>query len=762
KLDYYTGAFGFVAKGDEIVDVTSPNSVKNVEGLSLNLWDVVSVDGNKLTVKYNLPGSKTTGTVKTVNISKNAKIYDVSPTAKSFGQEVKLQPGDHIRTYHDEAENEIYLYVMYHDTYANGVDSICSHCGELVHWNPYSGDSIAKAAGHYYLPSDITAKNQFSVTHETKDYEVVLDLNGHTVTKASGRFALVSEGESLTVMDSVGGGRICAPGSNGINGGVVMVSSGGRFNLKAGTLELLKTDVKSGYGGVVYMSGSASVFNMDGGTLTGGVVYSKNSEANGCGGNLYVYGGTFNMTAGTITGGQAYGASYEENGETVTTKGLGGNIYITTGSRVNITGGTVENGYTDAYGGNIYCLGNGAVVNLSGVRVVGGTALTRGGNIHADGGTLILDGDTYVGNGIAGTESKVGYGGNIAMYGGELTLKNATVEKGTANGGGNCYIYRDSVLTVEETAVIREGTARTNGGNLWISRYVSGNTVKIPTVNIFGSVVEGKLAEGATGTDNNMVANAGVAVNIAGGTLDGNSSVAQEAVLTVSGAAVIGKNADKGLVLNTLLQPTGLTEGAEVYVTAEGVFTDALENAEQYLNWIHSAEGKQIVVDDACLCVFDNYGTEENPILITNEADWVYYLNSSDGYAYKHTSRMEWHFKLTADITLDAAEGEDTVNGAVSYSSTGKTTVIDLDGHTVAVEGGTARFIAAANADSSLTMKNGTVTVNRTSSSNGSVFYIVNGKLTLENMTVTELSDSAYSKTGEILYVSGGDAELKN
>ena len=755
SLDYYTGAFGFIVKDDVITRVTAPGSVKDVDGLSLNLWDVVSVDGNKLTVKYNLPGSKTTGTVKTVTIAKNAKIYDVSPTAKSFGAEAKLQPGDHIRTYKDDNGNELYLYVMYHDTYANGVDSICSHCGELVHWNPYSGGSIAKAAGHYYLPNDITARNQFSVTHETKDYEVVLDLNGHTVTKASGRFALVSEGESLTVMDSVGGGRICAPGSNGINGGVVMVSSGGRFDLKAGTLELLKTDVKSGYGGVVYMSGSASVFNMDGGTLTGGVVYSKNSEANGCGGNLYVYGGTFNMTAGTITGGQAYGASYEENGKTVTTKGLGGNIYITTGSRVNITGGSIEGGYAGDYGGNIYSYNNNATIHLSGVTVSGGSALLRGGNIHVDSGKWTLDGNTVIKGGTAGTEKKAGYGGNIAMYGGEMTLKAATVEDGTASGGGNLYIYRNSVLNAEAASLIQNGTATSGGSSLWISRYVSGETQLIPTVSLAGSVLDG-----TTDTADNIRANAGVTVNITGGIIDGNNLMSADVMLNVSGAPVIGKNAEDGLILNTLMNLGQLSDGAEIYVTADGVFTNELENAESYLAYVHSANSNQIIVDGNALSVFDTYGTAENPVIIDSEEAWVYYLNNSNGYAYKHATRHEWHFRVTADIVLDAAEGEDAVNGAVGYSSTGKTTVIDLNGHTVTVNGGTARFMAAANADSDLTMKNGTVELNRETDMNGAVFYIVNGKLTLENVVIREQSETAFTKLGELLYLSGGSAVL--
>lgn len=158
----------------------------------------------------------------------------------------------------------------------------------------------------------------------------------------------------------------------------------------------------------------------------------------------------------------------------------------------------------------------------------------------------------------------------------------------------------------------------------------------------------------------------------------------------------------------------------------------------------------------------------EAPVFIDTEEEWVYYLNNTTGYAYKHETQKTWYFRLTADIVLDAVDEEngDTVNGAVGYTSTGKTTVIDLDGHTVTANGGTARFMAANSAGSSVTMKNGSVIVNRTgTSNNGSVFFINAGShLTLENMTVAETGTSKYTGTGELLYIgtSQSSATIKN
>ncbi len=152
----------------------------------------------------------------------------------------------------------------------------------------------------------------------------------------------------------------------------------------------------------------------------------------------------------------------------------------------------------------------------------------------------------------------------------------------------------------------------------------------------------------------------------------------------------------------------------------------------------------------------------EAPVFIDTEEEWVYYLNNTTGFAYKHETQNTWYFRLTADIVLDAADEEngDTVNGAVGYTSTGKTTVIDLNGFTVTANGGATRFMAANSEGSHLTLKNGTVVVDRTyTSSTGAVFYINNGShLTLENMNISEIGDAAFGKNGELLYLGTGSS----
>ena len=146
-------------------------------------------------------------------------------------------------------------------------------------------------------------------------------------------------------------------------------------------------------------------------------------------------------------------------------------------------------------------------------------------------------------------------------------------------------------------------------------------------------------------------------------------------------------------------------------------------------------------------------GSVENPWLITNEADYVLHIFNS--------TFESGHYKLTEDIVLDAATGDDTANGNQNGSSTGRVINIDLNGHTICAVGGNYRFFSCG-AEGELTLKNGSVIVDRTyENSFGAVFNILNGgKLTLENMDVSEIGKVAYEKNGELLYVAAGSSAV--
>ena len=95
-------------------------------------------------------------------------------------------------------------------------------CGKdlnQVDWEVYDPNSGGLLPGHFYLAEDYIQKDQFTVATDAK---IVLDLRGHTLTtKSYDRLYLIYG--YVAVLDSVGGGKMCAKTSGTGNGGVMMM-----------------------------------------------------------------------------------------------------------------------------------------------------------------------------------------------------------------------------------------------------------------------------------------------------------------------------------------------------------------------------------------------------------------------------------------------------------------------------------------------------------------------------------------------------------
>lgn len=776
QMDYYEGAFGLYVSGDVIKGFVGVSSVKNVKGNGPISWDVVSISGNKVTLKYNITGSTNTGKTQVVTLASNAKIYDVSPTAEKFGAAVKLQVGDRIRSYADDNGNQLYVYVQFHNTRKGGSEGYCAHCGKVVYWNPWKGGPVSYANNHWYLVADCTTNDQTSVGSESKDYSVCIDLNGHTLTRsAAGRFAMVRYGDTLSIMDSVGGGKIQAYGGAGYFGGVVMVNKG-TLNLYSGTLEMLRDEtIRNSYGGNVYIAGNDGVVNMYGGKITGGVSYAQSAEKPGFGGNIYVSAGTFNMSGGTVSGGEVYGDVY---GETAVA-GNGGNIYIVSGAKVNITGGTVtggkavkvtkeitnkdgkrENKTANAYGGNIYCGSTSGVLNitkatitdgeavrggniygtgtsvLKGATVSDGFAGQRGGNVMVTGGNWTFTDGTKILNGVTGNDTYIGNGGNIYIQGGELTLKKVTVDGGVATpeggrytgSGGNIYVYRDketpsTVLNICDGAVISNGTA-TNCGD---AIYVSSGTVAISGGTVRDDIYMGSAPDS----------------------------------ITLSGAPVIEKLDMAGGTVKVTLGE--LSNGADISVAANGVFTEPCENAQAYADaqYIKAFDTTRIVAvtadkeltitgAPAPTRVAPCYCDEHNGA----DATWVD-LNAYELQNSSTVSRLlneSGHYYLSDNFNMNAMQ----VNiGAASGSDV--KVVLDLNGKTWTTTDRKAILVYGTlsifdNAESG----GGVLSATGVTNAHGGVIQIYpNATLNLYSGTVKMLESSHKVAQGGIATVAG-------
>ena len=326
-VDSYANAFGMKLNGDVIELVFPAASIRGIAGASGGYYDVMGIKGSKLNITRNRPASASTGKTMELELKKGYKVYDVSKTATQHGMESQLALGDRIVSYIDDDSKVVAVFIVNKHTREAGHIGYCEHCGKEVFWEHFGG-TVYAADAHYYLPytneSGYSQKTigysaaQLAEDETLQQYEIVFDLNGQTYY-AKSRLALVYS--TLTVMDSVGTGKVVAAGS-GRAGGVVMLTSAGgaTLNIYGGTLTNAADTEGHSNGGAVYCN--KGTVNMYGGTITdcksenGGAIYAAN-------------GGAVNIYGGKITGNTATS---------------GDNLWVSSNATLNMEGGQISDG----------------------------------------------------------------------------------------------------------------------------------------------------------------------------------------------------------------------------------------------------------------------------------------------------------------------------------------------------------------------------------------------------------------------------------
>ena len=261
-----------------------------------------------------------------------------------------------------------------------------------------------EAGGKVKLGSDITMNTKYDIVIQE---DVVLDLNGCTITKSYGglnHFIFVINGGSLTIEDSKGNGKIdVTDGSYGY--GIQLKGSGSSFELKSGTIRTTLETVD------IYDSATNSTIKISGGSListkdnvlgvrgSGTVVKITDGDMRSDGRTgVYIsnYGDPdsiqFTMTGGTLTHtGGASGAIQLYKGATVT---IGGTAEIESSSyAVQVQENTVLN----VEGGKLSTSGSYAVSGgeTSSINISGGTISGKYG-VHAeDTAAVNISGGTF-------------------------------------------------------------------------------------------------------------------------------------------------------------------------------------------------------------------------------------------------------------------------------------------------------------------------------------------------------------------------------
>lgn len=279
---------------------------------------------------------------------------------------------------------------------------------EVVVTNAAGLETALETGGKVKLGSDITMNTKYDIVIQE---DVVLDLNGYTITKSYGdsnHYLFVIKGGSLTVEDSKGNGRIEAIDEE-YGYGIQLKGSGSSFELRSGTIQItqetveiygaaLNSSVKisggtliSTKGSVLGVRGSGTAVEITGGEMTSG----------GQGG-VYIsgfYGGTdsiqFTMTGGKLThSGGINGAIQLAQNATVT---IGGTAEIESTSKavvvesnaiLTIEGGKLTSSDTDT-SSVIRCTDN-STTNISGGTFSGRYGVDTEGtaSVNISGGTF--------------------------------------------------------------------------------------------------------------------------------------------------------------------------------------------------------------------------------------------------------------------------------------------------------------------------------------------------------------------------------------
>jgi len=396
-------------------------------------------------------------------------------------------------------------------------------CGQKRHIGECSGKNVAWGAvlsdeylpsttGYYYLVQNVTLSRQLTLAENA---EVVYDLNGHSIRMDEGRAMALNKPGSLTIVDSVGTGKVSVRTQKNDNGMVVNVNNAKAvFNLYGGTLD--GTGVTNGNNGaIVNVAGSMNMYGgkiIGGKGVNGGAVRLSNEDA------------TLLMTGGTITGGSAK---------------RGGAIFNS--GKIQLRGGFIIGGSADN-GGAIYNVGT---VNISGGAISGGTVSGQGSAIYSGGPVKMTGGSIVRGDYVkAAVIYQTGENALFEISGGELD----GMSEGTGAQMGAITAWTGSTVTV-------------NGGT------IQGNPKSVYAYSATVNIQSGTVAGNQLYISGDVEAQLPSAIYVTGGEIP-KEIYLRYGVAHISGNPVMnGLNfydEDQKVTIGTL------TEGADVPVKASG------------------------------------------------------------------------------------------------------------------------------------------------------------------------------------------------
>ena len=330
---------------------------------------------------------------------------------------------------------------------------------------------------------------------------VTLDLNGHTldrglsseseVTEGGNVITVSGSGNSLTMMDSVGGGKLTGGSTVGMSsymgnacGCAVDVKQYGSFTMLGGTITGNSARFGSvcvGYDGSFVMNDGSIVNNagdgVDVSSSRGSFLMNGGSIANNTGRGVYIYYGSFTMNDGSIA------------------NNTGRGVYVYDGI-FTMNDGSIENNTASGSGGGVYVDGS---FTMNDGRIENNTASGNGGGVHAS--SFIMNGGSIENN----TASNSGGGvdtGNFTMAGGSIENNTASNSGGGVYASGNFTMaggvitrnraYSGGGVRVCDTFLMQDGTISENSAEIADAVYIFGEESD-KSFRMLGGKAEGEV-----------------------------------------------------------------------------------------------------------------------------------------------------------------------------------------------------------------------------------------------------------------------------
>lgn len=300
---------------------------------------------------------------------------------------------------------------------------------------------------------------------------VVLDLNGHTLTCGTGSAEIpfkIASGGALTLRDSTQQKETVSTVTDGNKYGRVAEISGNTLTYYVTETEVVDPEVGSTTetlvkhtvpmgGSIVTGSSGEAIFYVDGGTLNmeSGFIRGGSERA------VYMNGGTANLSGGYICGINRPDNNNDDS--------FGAAIWAE-GGTLNITG-TVLAGNVAGRGGAI-CAHNNAFVNING-GILSGNETTRsntgGGGIFAyELSTVAMNGGYVTNNNVRGNDYNNCGGGMAIGNGSKLNIYNGYITGNTASGGAGIVCQRNGSIKMHGGFISGNAARAVEGGGMTI------------------------------------------------------------------------------------------------------------------------------------------------------------------------------------------------------------------------------------------------------------------------------------------------------